>query len=257
MQLAAPYLASETYRAALRSALEAAYTAGLLSDSDLTNALDSAEHTVDRDQLMLTAAKWKKLIVITKDLENEYSTLYIGGLITDAELHSNLTAIGLQDDVAAAVAAKAEARANANLQRTTIAEARALTRVTETEARRAAVKRYTTGGSTAAELTAELVATGLTTIQTAAWLELATLTKGGNLRWLYGRQLSPGDATLLRQRVAALTDQRKRLQITDPQYHDQLAALGIADPWINALRATADAMITPKTSAFEIPVQTP
>jgi hypothetical protein len=74
---------------------------------------------------------------------------------------------------------------------------------------------------------------------------------------LYGRQLSPGDATLLRQRVAALTDQRKRLQITDPQYHDQLAALGIADPWINALRATADAMITPKTSAFEIPVQTP
>jgi len=171
------------------------------------------------------------MIKITADLEQEYSTLYIGGLLSDAQLHDNLTAIGLQDDYANAVAAKAEAR-------------------------RAAMRRFVSGGSTAAERIAVLGLTGLTPIQTAAFVELAALQKGGNLRWLYGRQLSPGDATLLRQRVAALTDQRKRQQITDQQYHDQLAALGLGAHWVNALRATADAMISPAKSAFEIPVET-
>jgi hypothetical protein len=134
-------------------------------------------------------------------------------------------------------------------------EARALARVTAAEARRAAMKRFTSGGSTAVELTAELIATGLTAIQTAAWLELAQLQKAGGLRWLYGRQLSPGDATLLRQRVAALTDQFKRLQITEQQYHDQLAQLGLGPQWVEALEATAAAAITPKTKAFALPVK--
>jgi hypothetical protein len=119
------------------------------------------------------------------------------------------------------------------------------------------MKRFTAGKSTAVELTAELVATGLTAIQTAAWLELAQLQKGGALRWLYGKQLSPGDATLLRQRVGALTDQFKRLQITEQQYHDQLAQLGLGPQWVQALEATAAASITPKVSAFAIPVKAP
>lgn len=255
MQLAAPYLASRAQRDALRSTLEAAYAAGLLADQDLQSQLDGIENVVDRDQLAISNAKWKKLIAITKQLENEYSTLYIGGVIDDATFRSDLTAIGLQQDVASAVAAVAEAKANAALVKRNIAEARALGRATQAEERRAAMKSFVTGQITVAALTAELLAAGLTPIQTAAWVELAQLQKGGGLKWLYGRQLSPGDATLLRQRVAALTDQRKRLQIDDPTYHQQLVALGIPDVWVNALRAAADAMITPKTSAFAIPVQ--
>ena len=204
----------------------------------------------------MTSAKWKKLIAITKDLEAEYSTLFQAGLIDDLTLHDNLTGIGLQTDVANAVAAKAEARANATLQRRTIADARALARATAAEERRAAVKGFTTGTIGEAALLAALVATGLTPVQAAAWTELAALTKGGNLRWIYGLQLAPAEATLLRERVAALTDQRKRLHITDPEYHDALAALKIPDNWINAMRAAADAMITPAKSAFAIPVQT-
>jgi hypothetical protein len=255
MQLVAPYLAARRERDSLRATLEATYAAGLLSDSDLKNQLEGIEHNNNREDLAVTAARWRKTIKITADLEQEYSTLYIGGLITDAELHQNLTGIGLQDDYANAVAAKAEARANANLQKQTMQEARALARVTAAEARRAAMKRFTSGGSTAVELTAELIATGLTAIQTAAWLELAQLQKAGGLRWLYGRQLSPGDATLLRQRVAALTDQFKRLQIDQQQYHDQLAQLGLGPQWVEALEATAAAAITPKTKAFALPVK--
>ena len=68
--------------------------------------------------------------------------------------------------------------------------------------------------------------------------------------------MSPDQATLLRARVTALTDQRKRLQITEAQYVSQLQALGIGDRYVNALDAAAEAMISPKTSAFAIPVKT-
>ena len=229
----------------------------MLSDADLTNQLNGIEHNNDRDNMALASAKWRKIIKITADLEAEYATLYVGGLLSDAELHANLTAIGLQVDYANAVAARAEARANATLQKQTIAEARQLARVTAAEARRAAMKRFTAGQSTAAELTAELIATGLTAVQTAAWLELAALQKGGGLRWLYGKQLAPAEATLLRQRVAALNDQFKRLQINQQQYHDQLAQLGLGPQWVEALEATAAATITPKVSAFALPVKAP
>ena len=60
----------------------------------------------------------------------------------------------------------------------------------------------------------------------------------------------------VRQRVAALTDQRKRLQITDAQFVDVLKALKIPPSNINAIRAAADALITPKGSAVVIPVET-
>jgi hypothetical protein len=69
-------------------------------------------------------------------------------------------------------------------------------------------------------------------------------------------QLQPAEATLLHQRVTGLIDQRKRQQISDPQFHDALVALKIPELWINAMRAAADATISPAKSAFAIPVQT-
>jgi hypothetical protein len=62
---------------------------------------------------------------------------------------------------------------------------------------------------------------------------------------------------LLRQRIAALNDQFKRLQINQQQYHDQLAQLGLGPQWVEALEATAAAMITPKTSAYALPIKAP
>jgi hypothetical protein len=61
---------------------------------------------------------------------------------------------------------------------------------------------------------------------------------------------------LLRQRVADLTKQRTGLLLTDAQYTAELEKLKITDPWLNALRAKADASITPKKSAFVWPVET-
>jgi len=256
LKLASPYLATAKFRDATRAAIEAAYVAGLLSDSDLTEQLDSIEHNTDRDNLILVGSKWKKLTAITKDLEAQYATLFEAGLLDDATFHDHLTAIGLQDDVANAVAARSEARANAALQRRTIADARALAKATAGEERRAAVRSYVAGQIDLPALAVALVATGLTPIQAAAWSEIAQLQKTGTPRWLYGLRVPSAEATLLRQRVAALQDQRRRQLLTAPQFHDALASLGIPPEWINALRATTDAMISPKAAAVLTPITT-
>jgi hypothetical protein len=256
LKLAAPYIATKTFRDATRSAIEGAYVAGLLSDSDLTEQLDSIEHNTDRDDLILIGAKWRKLAAITKDLEAQYATLFEAGLMDDATLHDHLTAIGLQSDVANAVAARSEARANAALQRRTIADARALAKATAAEERRAAARSFVAGKIDLPALVLALVATGLTPVQAAAWSEIAQLQKTGLPRWTYGLRVPADQATLLRQRVGALMDQRKRQLLSDPQFHDALASLGLAPEWINALRATADAMVTPKAAATLTPIVT-
>jgi hypothetical protein len=256
MLLAAPYLATAAERSSLRSTIESAAVAGLLADADVTSQLDAAESNTDRDSLCLAKVHLQQLVANAKALEAEYSALFKVGLMTDDAFRGALAAIGLQQWAIDMVAAKAEVAANVALQKKTLAAEAALERATENKARTAAVKAFTTGTIDAAALSAALLATGLTAAQAAFWVTQAVLQKGGALRWLYGLQLSPTEATLLRERVTALTDQRKRLQITDPQFVAALQELGIGPRYINALRAAADAMITPKTSAVVIPVQT-
>lgn len=252
----ANYLATQSYRTKLEANLEAAHAAGLISDQELTDGIDSAEQNYNRDSLILTASNYKKLVAIAKDLEAEYTTLYLARLIDDATFRSYLAGIGIQPDMVNALAGKAEARANATLHRKEIAAAAALQRATATVERQAALKNFEQGNLTLPLYIAALIATGLTPTQAAAWGDLAQLKKQGNVRWLYGLQLAPAAAIELRQRVAALTDQRKRQFITQAQYTQALAQLGINNTWINALDAAAEAMLTPKLDAFAVPVQT-
>jgi hypothetical protein len=256
MEHAAPYLATQTERRSLISTLEKAYIAGLMADADLTGNIDSAENNTTRDNLILQRVKWEVLVTETKALEAEYTTLYFGQVIDDATFRGYLGGIGLQPWMISIAAAKAEARLNATLHRKELAAAAALQRATAAEERKAAVRNFTTGNVDAPALGIALVATGLTVTQAAAWVDLAVLQKAGGLRWKYGLQLPAPEATLLQQRVTALTDQRKRQQISDAQYVSALQALNIPPNYVNALRATADAMLTPAKTAFAIPVQT-
>lgn len=182
--------------------------------------------------------------------------MYIGHIIDDATYRANLAGIGLQADTVNFLAGKAEARAQATLLRKQEAAAAALAKATTSVERQAALKNFEQGSTPAAVYTAALVATGMTPVQALAWTDLAILKKAGNIRWIYGLQLTPAEATILKQRVSALTDQRKRLLISQQQYVNDLTQLGIQSNWANALDAAAEAMLTPKKSAFPIPVQT-
>ena len=253
---AAPYLATASQRSSLLAAIEAAAVAGLLSDSDLTSQVNAAESNDDLDSLIVARVHLQQLVQESKDLETEYTTLFVGGLIDDATYRANLAAIGLQPWKVNTVAAKAEARANSTLRRKELAEAAAVARKTAGEEQQAAIKNFMNGNIDAAALAAALIATGLTATQVAAIADLQVLRLSGGLRWLYGLQLPAAAAALLRERVSALTDQRKRLQIDDPTYVSQLQALGIGPRYVNALQAAADALISPKTAAFPITVKT-
>jgi hypothetical protein len=256
MLLAAPYLATNSERNTLRSTLEKAYIAGLMDDATLTDNVNSIEQNTDRANLVLQRVKWEVLIQESKDLETEYTTMFVGNLIDDPTFRALLSGIGLQPWKVNTVAAKAEARANATLQRKTLAAAAALQKATATVERATALKNYEDGSLPLPLYTAALLGTGLTPTQAAAWSDLASLKKQGNVRWVYGLQLPPAAATILKQRVSALTDQRKRQLITQPQYVQGLTDLGLSNTWINGLDAAAEAMLTPKIAAFPVPVTT-
>lgn len=256
MLLVAPYLATNSERTQARAALEAQFVAGFLDQSGLTAQIDSLEQNTDRDALIMVRVNAQKIVQEGKALETEYTTMYIGGLIDDPTYRNYLTAIGLQPDMVNIVAGKAEARANSTLRRETIRAAAQQAKQTAHFEQRAALQSFKDGVIDVAALTAALIATGLTPTQAAAWTAQANMLRLGSLRWQFGLQLQPSQATQLKARVTALVDQRKKQLITQTAFVDALKALNLPPHWINALDAQAEASLTPKTSAFAVPVQT-
>lgn len=253
---AAPFLATAAQRTELIASVQKAAVAGLLDDAAVSSQVSAANSNTDETSLILSRIHLEILIAEAKDLESEYSTLYQVGLVDDVTFRGYLGGIGLQPWKINTVAGKAEARANATLQRKTIAMANALARTTAAEERKAAMKNYSTGSIDAAALLAALIVTGLTPIQAAAWVDLAALQKKGNLRWVHGVMLNPNDAKLLSERVAALSTQRSHGLITDAQLVAQLSALTIPKDEINVIVAKADASAAAAKLATLWPVAT-
>jgi hypothetical protein len=256
MLRAAPYLATQPQRTALRSEIEKAAAAGLIDDTDMLNRIDAAEHDTDRNSLIVARVKLEQLQKFAADLENEYSTLWQAGLIDEVTYRADLAGIGLQQWRVDGLTARGEARQAATLARQEAAAARALAKATTAAERKVAIQNFLAGNINAAELAAALILTGLTPIQAAAQVDLAVLQKEGKPRNLYGMSLSGDAASLLNDRVRALLDQRKRNLISDQQFTDGLRNLGLSSHFINALRAQADATLTPKKEAYVVPVET-
>ncbi len=252
----APWLATNPQRNALIASAEKACIDGLLSTDDLLGVVDNAEHITDLHTLISQRMALEQRAALAKEYESAYSAEFLAGITDVATYQSKLSGLGLQDVKITALLALAEAKSAATLKRQADAAERALIRATAAAERRAALANYKTGVIDAIGLAAALVLTGLTVTQAAAWVDLAVLEKQGSARWIYGLQLTPAEATLLRSRVGALTDQRKKGFLTDLQYHDALAALGIKSPWLNSLMATAAALATPRSTAEAIPVST-
>jgi hypothetical protein len=256
MIVAAGYLSTQPQRHQLQAAYEAQYRAGLLDQAALFSLLDAADHNTNRNDLILRRVNSEILVDEAKLLIVEYAGLFKGGVWSDATYRAQLAGLGLQQWKIDLEAGKAEAAANVATFKKNLAEAAALERATVAEERKAAMEGFKSGALNAAGLAAALSLTGLTPTQSAAWVSLAGLQQSGALRWIYGLLKSPAEAGLLRARVSALADQRKRLEIEDPAFTGALQAMGIPDRYINALRAATDALITPKTAAVTIPVQT-
>jgi len=252
----APWLATNSQRNALIGSAEKACIAGLLSTTDLLGIVDSAEHITDLHDLIGQRVALEQRMSLAKEYETAYSAEFIAGITDVFQYQSKLEGLGLQPTAITALMAVQEAKSAATLKRQADAAERALIRATAAAERRAAMQNFKNGVIDEIALAAALVLTGLTVVQAAAWVDLAALEKQGSARWLYGLSVTPAKAELLRSRVGALTDQRKRGFLTDLQYHDALRALGIESPWLNSLMATAAALSTPRSTAEAIPVTT-
>jgi hypothetical protein len=253
---AAPYLATATFRTGVHSSLHAAFVAGIGSDQDLTNAIDAAETNTDRNALILQRAHLDAHVATVKEFEAQYTTAFLAGITDDPTYRSLLSGLGLQDWKVNALAGIADAKAAATLKRIADAAERVLQRQTITAERKAALQNFKSGNIDTLGYGAALLLTGLSPAQVTAWTDLAALQIIGSAVKVFGMTLTPAVATLTRERVTALTDQRKRQMITDTVYVDALKALGLPAVNINALRAAADAMLTPAKSAKLIPVET-
>jgi hypothetical protein len=252
----APWLATNPQRNALIGSAEKACIAGLLTTDDLLVVVDNAEHITDLHTLISQRIGLEQRLSLAKEYESAYSAEYLAGITDVFQYQSKLEGLGLQPVAITALMAVQEAKSAATLKRQADAAERSLIRATAAAERRAAMQNFKNGVIDEIALAAALVLTGLTSVQSAAWVDLAVLQKQGSARFLYGLSLTPANAELLRSRVGAVTDQRKRGFLTDPQYHDALAALGIKSPWLNSLMATAAALATPRSTAEIIPVTT-
>lgn len=256
MLTAAPWLATSAQRSQLKTAIENKYINGLIDDNDLAQELAQLEQRTDGDSMTIERAQIEKLIAFTKKLEHAYRQEFIAGFVNAAQYQSLLEGIGLQSDwinntIAADMLALAAAQYKQQLR-----DERALERATAAEERKAAVKNFTSGNTDEAGLLAALLLSGLNATQATAWTDLASLQKAGGLRWTFGLQLAPTPAALLRQRVAALVDQRKSGLIQGPGFEAALSALGIPSQFVNAIMAAADALIKPLGTAVYLNVET-
>lgn len=252
----APYLATASQRSKFISAVEEAYTVGFMNLTTFQQYLANAEHITDAHELDTQAAQIKRGIANTLALEKSYTDLFVNGFTNEAAYRANLAGMGMDPNQISALAAIAENRQTLLLQRQQAAAEKVLERETAAIERRAALENFKRGNLTTATLAIALLATGLTATQAAAWTNLATLQQAGADTWVYGVRLTSSAAQLLRDRVAALTDQRKRELIDGTAYIKALQALNITEPFQNALLARANAQITPKKDAFATPVET-
>lgn len=252
----APYLATQRDRQRLQDEIQRAAEAGLMEDQMVAAQLDSSEHNFSRVQLVVERLRLVRLIQTSTALEKEYTELYLAGLSSEATFKANLDAIGLQPWKVTNLAGVAEARSAARLARTEAAELRREVRETEMVERRAALANYASGIINEPLLVQALIAAGMTPIQAAAAADIAALRKQGALRWIYGLQLDPEAAQLLKQRVADLTVQVENQLITPLAFNTAIAALGIPDDPRNALVAAAMARLKSKVKGSLVAVET-
>jgi hypothetical protein len=253
---ALPYLATQSQRTQLQSTLESAYAKGVISEADLVSDLDALQQNVSYPSLVTLRTQWERQIAMVGQLEASYIMMAEAGVIDLPTLQSSLLGIGLDDPWVNNKLAVAQNKLTATAFRKAAATELRLETATTNEERKAALKNFAAGNTDAIALAAQLVLTGLTPVQAVAWVDIAQLSKQGSQHSIYGLMLNPAQAQLLRSRVTALADQRRKALITDAQMIAQLGALGIPSNWINAINSAAAANIDVVGAPVLVPVST-
>jgi hypothetical protein len=249
------YNSTKNVRNAYVTEAIAAYKAGVMPDSELDDILNSVGWSDTAKQFVRSRALLQRRMTLAAEAEKYIvAEVASGGMTSDVGLQQ-LEAAGVEPWYAQLQITLAETKASIHALKVAEAEARRTLLAEQRNLTKAAVAEFQRGVFNLAGLTAALAAIGLDPTLIASIVAVQDATRTGRLRLLYGQLLSPQDARLLEERVAAVGQQTKDQLITLDQALAQLTQLGVDQldahaliaRWAAALKKSAGSaqLITP------------
>jgi hypothetical protein len=174
---------------------------------------------------------------LATEVSSQVVSLATAGLLTPEEGLQQLEAAGVVDWQAQLKITLATTKADLQQARKTAAAAAKLELTRQRNLTRAAVAEYERGVIDAAGLTAALAALGLDPTLIASVVAVESAKLAGKLKFVYGQFLTPENAKVLTERVAAYEAQFKSAQIDLTTITNTLASLNIPDAQAKALIA--------------------
>ena len=237
------------------SALIAGYGKGIIADQELSDALTQFNFSAEAKQYVTAHVLILRREVLATEAEKTVVPLVANGNITPDEGLQQLEAAGVQSWYAELQITLATTRATIHAAKLEAAAERKAELARQRNLTRAAVAEFQSGAIDEAALTAALIALGLDASLVASIVAVQTATRQGRLRLVYGQLLSPADAKLLTEKVAAIAQQTKDQLITLDQARAQLAALSVDQAEAEALVARWAATLkkSPGADVYQTP----
>jgi hypothetical protein len=226
---------------------EAAYKAGVMGDQELAQILGDIGWSAAAIQLVKSKVLLQRRVTLASEVEKQIIPLVANGNITPDEGFQQLEAAGVQDWYANLIITLAQTKAEIHAAKLEAAAELKLELSRQRNLTKAAVAEFQRGMIDEAGLTTALSIIGLDPTLVASVVAVQDATRTGRLRLIFGQLLSPEDAKVLSDRVAAIEGQFKKQLITFDQATAQLAALNVDDFQRDALLARWAAAITAKT----------
>lgn len=237
------YKSISNVRNSYLSALIAGYGKGVVGDEELQEALTDFNFSPKAQQYVKAHVLILRREALAQETKTTVTNLVASGGMTPDQGLQALEAAGIQPWAAQLDITLATTRADVlKLKKELALEAKTLL-LEQRNATRAAVAEFQRGAINEAGLTAALVAIGLDQVLIASVVAVQDATRSGRMKYLYGQLLSPADARVLTERVAAIEAQIKKQLITIDQGLAQLKQLRVDDADANAIVAKVAASL--------------
>lgn len=235
------YASTKNVRQQYVSALVQTYEHGAMSDQELQSSLGQLGWSTTAINYVTQTVALRRRIVLAQKVAAQVSPLVAAGQMTAVEGTQQLEAAGLQPWFVDLEVTLAETKAVlAAARKAAAAEAKQLA-AEQKAGIKSIVEQFHAGIIDAAALAAALTVAGMDPIVTAATVATEEAKRLGNVRTLYGQQLTAAQAAVLKDQVAAIVNQMKKELITPTVAYAQLKALGIDDAELNPIFARAAA----------------
>jgi hypothetical protein len=251
------YASTKNVRNSYVGELVTAYAHGVMADDELTQSLQNLGWSNTAINLVVQRAALQRRVTLAAKVEAQIIPLVRNGLITPSAGSQQLEAAGVQPWYADLEMTLATTQAEIHAAVLAEKEAEREARQTQRNLTRSAIAEFRAGRINAAGLTAALAALGLTPSLITSIVTVEEAAQVGRMRHVFGQLLSPDDARLLQERVAAIEAQYKAGLINEAAAAGQLQTLGLDSSEINGLIARwATAVKKAGGGPSLVPVQT-